>query len=58
MVKVSTGKSTVLRVASSVWGGFDYLQSWRATSNGLEGIAAAHNDSLLCLDEIGEIAAI
>lgn len=52
----STGKSTALRVASSVWGGFDYLQSWRATSNGLEGVAAAHNDSLLCLDEIEEVA--
>lgn len=53
----STGKSTALKVACSIWGGQDYLQSWRATSNGLEGVAAAHNDALLCLDEIEEIHA-
>jgi putative DNA primase/helicase len=53
----STGKTTVTKVASSVWGGSDFLQSWRATSNGLEGMAAVHNDSLLCLDEIEEVSA-
>lgn len=53
----SSGKTTVLRVAASVWGGPDYLQRWRATANGLEGIATAHNDSLLCLDEIEQIDA-
>lgn len=31
------------------------LHSWRATSNGLESIAALHNDSLLCLDELGKL---
>ncbi|MDQ2092462.1 DUF927 domain-containing protein [Marimonas arenosa] len=53
----SRGKSTVLRVAVSVWGSPKFLQSWRATSNGLEGVAAACNGSLIALDEMGEIDA-
>jgi uncharacterized protein (DUF927 family) len=51
------GKTTVLRAAASVWGGGGingYLRSWRATSNGLESIAEAHCDTLLCLDEMGQ----
>ena len=54
----STGKTTLLQVAGSVWGGGGiggYIRSWRATSNGLEGVAALHCDTLLCLDEIGQI---
>jgi len=51
----STGKTTALKVAVSVWGGVDYLQRWRATSNGLEAICAMNNDSLLCLDEIEQM---
>lgn len=54
------GKTTLLRVAGSVWGGGGingYLQSWRATSNGLEGIAEEHCDTLLCLDEMGQVEA-
>ncbi len=51
----SSGKTTCLRAAASVWGGSDYLQQWRATANGLEGTAAAHNDSLLVLDEMGQM---
>ncbi|MTD99856.1 DUF927 domain-containing protein [Paracoccus sp. YIM 132242] len=56
----STGKTTALQVAGSVWGGGGingYVGTWRATSNGLEGIAALHCDTLLCLDEIGQIDA-
>lgn len=56
----SIGKTTVLRVAASAWGSASdrgYVQSWRATSNGLEGIAAAHSDGLLCLDELGQVQA-
>lgn len=51
------GKSTTLRVAGSVWGGgpHGYLRQWRSTSNGLEGIAAAHCDALLALDELGQM---
>ncbi len=50
----SLGKTTILRVAASSWGGKDYLLTWRATTNGLEGIALNHNDTLLCLDELGQ----
>jgi uncharacterized protein (DUF927 family) len=55
----STGKSTALLVAGSVWGGGPnggYVRSWRATANGLEGVAAGHCDALLCLDELAQIA--
>lgn len=51
----STGKTTALRVATSVWGGVDYLQRWRATDNGLEALAAQHSDCLLALDELSQI---
>ena len=53
----SIGKSTALDVAGSVWGGGSirgFAKSWRATDNGLEAIAASHNDRFLCLDELGE----
>ncbi|MDO9083680.1 MAG: DUF927 domain-containing protein, partial [Humidesulfovibrio sp.] len=52
----SLGKTTALRVAGSVCGGGPggFIKQWRATDNGLESIAAAHCDSLLCLDEMGQ----
>lgn len=54
----STGKTTALVVGGSVWGrgasSGGYVQNWRATSNGLEGLAALHSDAALCLDEIGQ----
>jgi uncharacterized protein (DUF927 family) len=56
----STGKSTALHVAGSVWGGGDangYVRSWRATANGLEGVSLGHSDTLLCLDELSQLAA-
>lgn len=51
----STGKTTALRLAASIWGGADYLQRWRATDNGLEALAAQHSDCLLVLDEISQV---
>lgn len=54
----SLGKTTALLVAGSVWGGggvSGFLRSWRATSNGLEGVAMSHSDALLCLDEMGQV---
>ncbi len=51
----SNGKTTTLKVAASVFGGKEIVHTWRATSNGLESIATLHNDSLLCLDELGQI---
>ncbi len=50
----STGKTTALQAACSVWGGESYRRSWRATANGMEGAAAMFNDGLLALDEISE----
>ncbi|QXP83019.1 DUF927 domain-containing protein [Methylococcus sp. Mc7] len=50
----STGKTTLLEAACSVWGGQNYRRSWRATANGMEGAAAMFNDGLLALDEISE----
>jgi uncharacterized protein (DUF927 family) len=52
------GKTSILRVAGSVWGGGgtqEFFRTWRATSNGLESVAALHSDSLLCLDEISQV---
>ena len=46
------GKTTCLNVAASV-NGAD-LATWRATDNALEGVAAAHNDNSLFLDEINQ----
>ncbi|QOY96575.1 DUF927 domain-containing protein [Massilia sp. UMI-21] len=52
----SSGKTTALKVAASVWGNpSNYPRLWRATANGLEGLAALHNDCLLILDELSQI---
>lgn len=52
----SIGKTTALCVGGSVCGGgpSGLIKQWRATDNALEGIAAAHCDALLCLDEMGQ----
>lgn len=58
------GKTTAAQVAASVWGcGADpqegpevtSIRKWYATGNALEGVAEVHNDTLLTLDEIGEV---
>lgn len=51
----STGKTTALAVAASLFGPPDYLRTWRHTAVALEGAAAMHSDLLLVLDEIGEL---
>jgi putative DNA primase/helicase len=52
----SGGKTTALRAAASVWGKPSaYMRLWRATANGLEGLASIHNDGLLILDELSQI---
>ncbi len=50
----SCGKSTAVEIAASVWGGPDFVRSWSATANGLEGVATKRNDTCLILDEIDE----
>ncbi|WP_063894126.1 DUF927 domain-containing protein [Burkholderia stagnalis] len=53
----SSGKTTALRAACSVFGGKEYMQRWRATANGLEGLASIHCDTLLALDELAQVDA-
>ena len=49
----STGKSVTKQVAVSIWGDPTLTShQWRATDNGLEGLAYAHNDILMALDEL------
>lgn len=50
----SSGKSTLLRLANSVWGKTASLHAWNGTKNALEAIAASHSGRMLALDEIGE----
>lgn len=51
----SSGKTTALRVAASVYGGANYMQRWRTTDNALEAVAAQHCDALLILDELAQV---
>lgn len=62
----SRGKTTALQAGVSVWGcgadpaeagGQTAIRRWNTTKNGLEGLAAAHNDVLLALDELGSLDA-
>lgn len=53
----SEGKTTALRLAASVFGGREYMHRWNATINGLEAIASAHSDTVLILDELGQVDA-
>lgn len=55
----SRGKSTLLTVAGSVWGGGGndgFVRNWRMTDNGAEGLLSDHNDLLLPLDELTTVA--
>jgi putative DNA primase/helicase len=49
----STGKTTCLKVAASIFGNPKYINVWRSTDNALETLAFKRNDMLLILDEIG-----
>lgn len=54
--KSSSGKSTALALAASVWGSpASFPRLWRTTTNGLEGLAAVHSDCLLILDELSQM---
>jgi uncharacterized protein (DUF927 family) len=52
--KSSTGKTTLLIICASVWGGRDFVHTWRATANALEATAKQHNHTCLILDEISQ----
>ncbi|HEJ0350834.1 TPA: DUF927 domain-containing protein [Klebsiella oxytoca] len=51
----SAGKTTTANVAASLYGNPDLLRlTWYGTALGLANEAAAHNDALMPLDEIGQ----
>ncbi|MFT3792002.1 MAG: DUF927 domain-containing protein [Rudaea sp.] len=51
----SSGKTTALLAAASVYGPATFMRTWRATDNALESVASLHSDMLLPLDEIGQL---
>jgi uncharacterized protein (DUF927 family) len=55
----STGKTSLLCSAASVWGKGEmkggFVGAWRTTSNALETSAASSSDTLLVLDELGQV---
>lgn len=53
----SSGKTTLMHAGASVWGPKGFTRTWKATGNGLEGVAVQHSETLLCLDEIGQAEA-
>jgi uncharacterized protein (DUF927 family) len=52
----SIGKSTIMRVALSVWGDKE-MGTFKATDNNLEGVCKISNDGAMFLDEMGECEA-
>ncbi len=57
----SSGKTTSLQVAASVWGcgakpndspSKAFIRGWYSTANAMEGLCAAHMDCLMVLDEL------
>lgn len=51
----SKGKTTILRVASSIFGKpKEYINKWNATHNGMEFIGYNSNHALCALDEVNE----
>lgn len=47
----STGKTTHLNVASTVWGNEDLVKTWDGSAKGIEAAALRHSDTVFCLDE-------
>ena len=52
----SMGKTTTLIACGSLWGGGKdgNIRSWGLSLSGSEAVAAMHDDSLLCLDDIAQ----
>jgi putative DNA primase/helicase len=52
----STGKTTIIQAAASVYGRGDehgFVATWRNTANAMEGTAVLHTDVPMVLDELG-----
>ncbi len=54
MGESSTGKTRLLYAAQSVWGARSGLVSWQSTRNAMGALAAARNDGVLVIDEVGQ----
>lgn len=52
----SSGKTTCLNVAASIFGTPQYVVTWKTTDNAMKNIAFRRNDSLLILDELSEVS--
>ncbi|MEO6921748.1 MAG: DUF927 domain-containing protein [Collimonas sp.] len=50
----STGKTTLLRLASALYTHPDRLSTWEGTANGIEAEVLHHSDMPMALDEIGQ----
>jgi putative DNA primase/helicase len=51
----TSGKTTCSKAAAATWGAWkEYMRSWKATANGLEGAACLFSDGLLVLDELSD----
>lgn len=48
------GKSTILDVAVSIWGGADFKKSWASTANGKFSLYGALNGTCVVMDELHE----
>lgn len=51
----SGGKTTVSMASLSAWGGPGLKKTWNNTANAIEAVAANRTDTLLLLDEIGQV---
>lgn len=60
--KTTRGKTALAQIAASPWGcaadpndapSITFVRRWNVTANGLEGLAEAHSDMPLVLDELG-----
>lgn len=53
----STGKTTALHPACSVWGRPEnFIVRWRGTANGIEATASQRNHTLIALDEMSQVS--
>lgn len=53
----ATGKSSLAKLANSIWGGKERIRSWHMSQAGLERLARAYHDGFLVLDEIAQVPA-
>lgn len=52
--KSSTGKSTILKLISALFGSPSDVATWETTANGFEAALAMHRDQPFVIDEIGQ----